>query len=155
LPYEDGYRVPAGYHVESRPQTGLIVTGAVAIGVGYAVGLGVGVAHQFEGSLGWLAVPIAGAWPAIGGRKVECKTIPLDESAVNEARKCLDNAYSEATTIAVIAVDGLVQTTGALLLLAGLLSGHSELVRDGARPVHVSARQRPEGGLELWVGGQF
>ena len=68
------------------------------------------------------------------------------------AKQCLSDAYNQATTIAIVAVDGMVQATGVVLLVAGLLSGRSELVRDD---LHVSAQQRPEGGLNLTVHGRF
>ncbi len=147
LPYRKEFPVPAGYHVEERSASGLIITGAATVGVGYLVGLGVGIDHSFEGSLGWLAVPIVGAWPAIAGSKVHCSA-----ETVDAAKKCLDNAYNQATTIAVVAVDGMVQVTGLVVLLAGLASGHSELVRDD---LQLSAHRRPDGGFELGVHGRF
>jgi hypothetical protein len=148
LPYRDGLPVPPGYHVETRSAGGLIGTGIGMTALGYIVGLGVGVDHHFEGSLGWLVVPVVGAWPAVAGSKITCRA-----ETVEAAKKCLDNAYTQATTIAIVAVDGMVQATGVALLVAGLLSGRSELVRDDQ--VRVSARRRPEGGFELGVFGRF
>ena len=149
LPYRSGVPVPPGYHVESHGATGLIVTGAITLGLGYVVALGLGLDSSFSGSRGWLAVPVVGPWPAVGGEKITCvaETVP-------EARQCLDRASNTATTLALMAVDGMVQTTGLALLIAGLATRHSELVRDDL-PVNVSARQRPEGGFDLGVSGRF
>ena len=105
------------------------------------------MSHDFDGSLGWMAVPVVGAWPAVAGSNVTCTA-----QDVPAAKKCLSDAYNQATTIAIVAVDGMVQATGVVLLVAGLLSGHSELVRDD---VQVSARQRPEGGFDLSLHGRF
>ncbi|HET9956431.1 MAG TPA: hypothetical protein VFQ61_18105 [Polyangiaceae bacterium] len=151
LPYRSGLPVPRGYHVEYRPATGLILSGALALGVGYATAIGIGMNRDFEGSLGWLAVPVLGPWPALAGRKLSCAATTVDE-----ARGCLDRAYEEATTIALVAVDGMLQATGALLLIAGLASGRSELVRSADRStVSFSIRRRPEGGVQLGVLGAF
>ena len=147
LPYRDGFPVPAGYHVEHRAAGGLIGTGLATAAVGYVAGLGVAMSHDFDGSLGWMAVPVVGAWPAVAGSNVTCTA-----QDVPAAKKCLSDAYNQATTIAIVAVDGMVQATGVVLLVAGLLSGHSELVRDD---VQLSARQRPEGGFDLSVHGRF
>lgn len=150
LPFRDGLPIPPGYHVEKRPASGLIMTGAVALGVGYLAGLGVGLDKGFDGSLGWLALPVIGPWPAVTGRKVNCAAVTVDE-----ARQCLDSASKEATTIALVAVDGMVQATGLLLLLAGLASGQPELVRDDVSKVQVTAGRRSDGGFELGLHGQF
>ncbi|MFZ5896480.1 MAG: hypothetical protein ACOY0T_35830 [Myxococcota bacterium] len=147
LPYRDGIPIPPGYHVEKRAATGLIGTGLGMLAVGYVVGLGLAIDHDFEGGLGWMAVPVIGAWPAVAGSEVKCTA-----QDVPAAKQCLSEAYDQATTIAIVAVDGMVQATGVALLVAGLLSGRSELVRDD---LQVSARQRPEGGFDLGVRGSF
>jgi hypothetical protein len=147
LPYRSGLPVPPGYHVEHRAASGLIGTGIGTIALGYVVGLGVASSHDFDGSLGWMAVPVIGAWPAVAGSHVSCSA-----QDVPGAKQCLSDAYNQATTIAIVAVDGMVQATGVVLLVAGLLSGHSELVRDD---LQVSARQRPEGGFDIGVRGSF
>lgn len=147
LPYRNGLPVPAGYHVEKRAASGLIGTGIGTVALGYVVGLGVAASHDFEGSLGWMAVPVLGAWPAVAGSHVSCNA-----QDVPAAKQCLSDAYNQATTIAIVAVDGMVQATGVVLLIAGLLSGRSELVRDD---LTLTARQRAEGGFDLGVHGRF
>ena len=150
LPYRDGLPVPSGYHVEKRAATGLIVTGALGLAAGYLAGLAIALDQRFDDGLGWLALPVVGPWPAVAGRRVRCSA-----STVDEARRCLDSASAEAITIALLAVDGMVQTTGLLLLLGGLASGQPELVRDDLRNVQVTAKRRGDGGFELGLQGHF
>lgn len=150
LPYHSGHPVPPGYHVESRPATGLIVSGALTLSVGYVAALGIGLDGGFDQGNGWLAVPVVGPWAAIGARSFSCEA-----ETVDDARECFDGAYDEATTIAILAVDGMIQATGLVILFAGLASGRDELVRDDAVKLGFSARQRPEGGFDVGVRGRF
>jgi hypothetical protein len=150
LPYRDGLPVPPGYHVEKRAASGLITTGALSLSAGYLTGLVIALDKGFDGSLGWMLLPVIGPWPAAAGRDVHCAAATVDE-----ARTCLDSASKEATTIALVAVDGMVQATGLLLFFAGLASGQPELVRDDVSKVQVTARRRNDGGFELGVHGQF
>ncbi|HTU61905.1 MAG TPA: hypothetical protein VMF89_25785, partial [Polyangiales bacterium] len=121
---------------------------AVTLAAGYLGGLAIGLSRGFDGSLGWLAVPVVGVGPAIAGRRFKCTA-----ADVAEARDCLRRANTEATTVAGVAIDGMVQVTGLLLVIAGLASSQSELVQNA--PVQVQAAQRPEGGFDLGVSGRF
>jgi len=150
LPYRDGLPVPAGYHVEDRSAKGLVYTGALSLAASYAAGIGIGLGYKFEGGLGWLAVPVVGAWPAIAGHKIKCSTVDVEA-----ARQCLKQANREVTKVVLVAIDGMVQTTSLLLLFAGLASGHQELVLDSWTVQQVSATQRPEGGFDINVAGRF
>ncbi len=126
------------------------------------VALGLGVHNSFDGGYGWTVVPVAGPWGAIGARDFKCKVNSSnfdvnDPSSIDtgvtaaEAERCIKRAQTEAIDIAILAVDGMVQATGAALLLAGLASGVDELVWDGLKDVHVSVGPRPEGGGPLRV----
>lgn len=165
LPYRDGMPVPRGYHVEHRASNGLTVTGGITLGVGYLTALGIGLHYEFENGTGWTALPVIGPWAAIGARDFDCDVNGIDgidtlddvntEQTANEAERCIRRAQSEALAIALLAVDGMIQATGAILVAAGLASGVDELVWDGLADVHVSARARPEGGGELKLFGTF
>ena len=165
LPYRLGVPIPRGYHVEHRPATGLLVTGGVTLGVGYLTGLGIGLHYEFENGTGWTVLPVVGPWAAIGARDFKCDVNGIDdiddiddintEETANEAEQCIRRAQSEALSIALLAVDGMIQATGAILLVAGLASGVDELVWDGLGSVKVTAHARPEGGGELKVFGKF
>jgi hypothetical protein len=165
LPYRSGVPVPRGYHVERRPATGLLVTGGVTLGVGYLTALGIGLHHEFSDGMGWTVLPVVGPWAAIGAREFDCDVSGIEgvdniddintETTAQEAERCIRLAQSEAISIALLAVDGMIQATGAIFLVAGLASGVDELVWDGLGDVRLSARARPEGGGELRVFGKF
>jgi hypothetical protein len=104
-----------------------------------------------EDGMGWVFVPIVGPWAAIGSRRFTCGA-----ETVTEAEKCLHDAYSEATTIAALAVDGMLQATGLVVTAAALGSGREELVRDDVRSsLRLSAGARREGGFNVGLGGRF
>jgi hypothetical protein len=141
--------IPRGYHVEHRPATGLLVTGGLALGAGYAIGLGIALSKSFDDGLGWMAVPLVGPWPAIKAQQVVCTA-----TTVEEGHACFVAATNTGTTIALLAVDGMIQATGVLLLVAGLLSGEDELVRNSSA-LKVTASRRHDGGFDLGVMGRF
>jgi hypothetical protein len=166
LPYREGVPIPRGYHVEHRPATGLIVVGSVTLSLSYVIALGLGVHNSFEGGYGWTILPVAGPWGAIGARDFKCKVNSSDFDVNNpssidtgvtaaEAERCIKRAQTEAIDIAILAVDGMVQATGAALLIAGLASGVEELVWDGLGDVKVSVSPRPDGGGQIGVFGRF
>lgn len=143
--------MPVGYHVESRAASGLLWSGALTLSASYLAGIGFGLSTGMEDGMGWVFVPIVGPWAAIGARRFTCGA-----ETVTEAEKCLHDAYSEATTIAVLAVDGMLQATGLVVTAAALGSGREELVRDDVRSsLRLSAGARREGGFNVGLGGQF
>ncbi|MFO7178789.1 MAG: hypothetical protein DIU78_008835 [Pseudomonadota bacterium] len=163
LPYRDGDPVPPGYRVETRPATGLLLTGGITLAAGYLVGLGVAQNHRFAGSMGWMAVPLVGPWGAIGGRTFQCEITGTKVSSIDDfddvrtaeqAEACVRRAQREATTVAALAVDGMLQAIGAVVFVAGLASSTKELVWTGATGLRISARPR-SGGFDLGVTGEF
>jgi hypothetical protein len=113
----DGFNVPAGYHVETRPRVGLIVGGAVPFGVLYM--LSVSVAAKAKTSEGrWMAVPVIGPFAAMGAHQDPCATTRGTEGSW----ACVD--FDPTLEL----FDGLGQIVGASLLTAGLLSRRSVLV---------------------------
>lgn len=155
--------MPRGYHVESRPATGLLAAGGATLGAGYLTGLGIALHYDFDNGTSWMLLPVVGPWGAIGARSFECNVRGDDidsfdevDRTVDEANRCLKRAQSEAVAIALLAVDGMIQATGAILLIAGLASGSEELVWDGlGKDMDISARALPEGGAEFGVFGRF
>jgi len=152
LPHYRGYPVPPGYEVVKRPASGLIKGGLVGFGVAYAGAVGFAAASGFKNGTGWLAAPIIGPWGAIGGRNYEqCRT-----STVAEAKRCVRNAVSEVQIITFLAVDGIGQLAGALIMLAGAMSTREELVRSDLVNVEVSVIPPANGDpWALSVRGQF
>ncbi len=115
----DGFNVPAGYHVETRPRVGLVVSGAVTLGVFYM--LSVSVAARAKTSEGrWMAVPVLGPFAAMGAHEDPCAT----KRGTEGAWACVD----ADPTLELF--DGIGQIIGASLLTTGLVARRSVLVPD-------------------------
>lgn len=150
LPHRPGLPVPAGYHVESRAASGLVVAGALTLGVSYVVALGLALADDFDQGSGWLVVPVAGPWGGLGARSYDCNA-----DTVPEANACLDRAYEETTAVALLAMDGVIQAVGVAFIVAGLASRTHELVRNDLGRLKVTVGGRPGKGLQLGLQGWF
>jgi hypothetical protein len=153
LPYRKGFAVPAGYEIVKTPATGLLAGGLVGWGIAYTGGVVFAAVNGFENGTGWLAVPIAGPWGAIGSRNYEtCRT-----RTVAEAKACVRNAVKEVQVITFFAVDGIGQLAGGLVTLAGLVSTKEELIRsDLVEKVQVSVLPPVQGSpWAVSVSGQF
>ena len=150
LPYREGLPVPPGYRVEHRGANGLIGAGLASLIISYTTAIVLGASANFKNGAGWLALPVVGPWAAIGARSYQCANDPL------LATKCVSGAFSEVQTIAILSGDAVVQATGAVLLIAGLASGHDELVRsDLATIVRVSPRTIGTSGYGIGIDGLF
>jgi hypothetical protein len=152
LPYRKGMPVPAGYEVVHRPNSGLITGGVVGLGLAYGVALIVGATEGFENGTGWLAAPLVGPWGAIGARKYECQSAT---QTVAEAKKCVRAAVGEVQLITVIAVDGLAQLATVVVIIAGALSSHDELVRQDLVNVSVIPPSDKREPWQLGISGKF
>jgi hypothetical protein len=147
LPYREGLPVPDGYTVVDRPATGLIVAGLVGLGVSYAAGIIVAASQGFDNGSGLLAIPVVGPYAAIGTREYNCTV-----DTVDAAKRC---TVRETQIVTMIAVDGLAQTAGALVALAGLMSGTKELVRNDLPEVTVTPPISAQNGWQLSMRGNF
>lgn len=117
LPYEVGQPVPPGYYVQESVRRGPVIAGAIVLGVPYVIGVSVASGNNFEDATGWLVIPAIGPWIALGTRKNDCGDSALD---------CTNDA-AERT---LLTLDGLMQTTGAVLFIWGLASTSRRLVRN-------------------------
>ncbi|HEX6764735.1 MAG TPA: hypothetical protein VF103_04640 [Polyangiaceae bacterium] len=147
LPYRDGLPVPDGYTVVERPATGLVTAGLVGLGISYAAAVIVGGSQGFENGTGLLALPVFGPYAAIATRQYTC-----DVDTVAAAKAC---TADETQIVTLIAVDGLAQTAGALIAVAGLISTKKELVRTDLVDVSIAP---PTAGRNDWrfsVRGAF
>ena len=150
LPFEDGMPVPPGYRVEHRSANGLIVGGLASFIAAYGAALVVGAGDSFNNGTSWVVVPVIGPWAAIGARSFHCENDPL------KAQTCVKNSFSEVQTIAILSADAVVQATGAVLFLAGLGSGHDELVRIGPdQSLRLTPRMVGNSGVGLGFDGHF
>jgi hypothetical protein len=97
--------------VKSRPSIGMLVTGAVLFGVSYLPSLGIAAsADEHDEEFIPLAIPIAGPFVTIA------------------------TAESEGAGTFWLAVDGVVQTTGATLFFVSLAARQSYLRRVAEAP---------------------
>lgn len=114
MDWDDRRPAPAGYHVESEIRTGLVISGAVTLGTFYALtALGAAISNDLKrGSATALYVPVAGPFVQIG------------------------NSTSETGKFFLV-LDGLIQTTGAVLLVAGLAAPKTVAVRDDVAKIQI------------------
>ena len=135
--YEEGDRVPSGYHTETRVRRGLIVGGAVTFGVLYlfsvlaaAQGADEAGAHGTNRQEG-LYAPVVGPF------------IPLATAETSTGK-------------AFLFIDGLGQVAGAAMLIGGLTSTKTVLVRNdlGSAPQLVPMRVGKDG-MGFGLSGSF
>lgn len=114
IPYREGESHP-GYHVEERPIKGLVISGYVVLLVPYGLSAAVGLSSTSDSDR-WLLLPIAGPFADIASRSNRCS----DDVA------CIFEPLVRIT----LAMDGIMQTAGGVLLLTGYLLPKKEWVSD-------------------------
>jgi hypothetical protein len=125
--WRPGDPAPPGYHVEERPRKGLVVAGLIVAGVPYFFSVVGASAAQSNNASGLLYVPVAGPWLTMGQRTYECNPDANNQST-KQSLQCVGDIFAVMGLIA----DGVLQATGATLLVVGLAATRSELVRDDA-----------------------
>jgi hypothetical protein len=135
--YEEGEPIPPGYHAESRVRTGLVVGGAVTFGVMYLLSVLVGAAISDANKLSGgkesgdlLYVPVAG--PFLQMTKTE-------------------SSSGNVT----LAIDGIAQAAGATMLIVGITSPKTVLVRNDLGEVRVMPMRMGDKGGGLGLVGTF
>jgi hypothetical protein len=147
--YVEGRPIPAGYHLETKPRKGLVVTGAVLFGAMYTISASVAGSSKHDGDI-YLLVPVAGPFIDMSTRS----------SCTSSSLSCTG---SEASTRFLLTFDALTQITGATLLAVGLAAPQKVLERDDAplygRESHFQWALAPRtfggGGLGVDWGGTF
>jgi hypothetical protein len=118
-----GDPVPPGYHVEDVPRSGLVVAGAVTLGVPYFFSAVAALSANSQNQSGWLYVPVAGPWITMGRRTYTCNADAQNQTT-SQSLGCVADVF----VVMGLIFDGIVQATGATLLLAGELATKPELV---------------------------
>jgi len=144
LPYVEGSPVPRGYMLEEYHPRGLIIGGAVTLGVLYAISLSVASTNNFDAANGWLAVPVIGPFGWLATRKTPtCDNDPYTSS-------CSD----EPSNRALVTLDGMGQAAGAAMLIAGMAITRKRLLLVDQQEVIVAPYASSSGsGLRLF--GRF
>ncbi|CAN5922837.1 hypothetical protein BH11MYX4_BH11MYX4_13030 [soil metagenome] len=135
--YEDGEPVPHGYHADTRVRTGLVVGGAVTFGVMYLFSVLAGSiindANKYSSDHtrgDFLFVPVVGPF-----------------------LQMTNTSTSSGTTM--LAIDGLAQAAGATMLIVGVMSPRTVLVRNDLAEVRVTPMQVGEKGSGVGLVGTF
>lgn len=132
--YEDGDRLPPGYHAETEMRKGLVIGGSITFGVMYLltvlVGAGIDDASRGSESGAFLYVPVAG--PFLQMTKTE-----------------------SATGNVTLAIDGVAQAAGATMLIVGLTSPKTVLVRNDLAEVRVAPMKVGQSGTGFGLVGSF
>lgn len=139
LPYRADAPVPAGYRLEEKTRTGFIIAGSIVIGVPYVIGLSAVSTRDSNNGANWLLVPVLGPWIAIGARRKACtpsntNNTTTTTTTTDNGLDCLGDAFA---TMALV-FDGLIQATGATLLVVGLAVPKKVLVRQDMAHVFVT-----------------
>jgi hypothetical protein len=118
LPYKDGYPIPDGYHPEMQYRKGLIIGGAITFGLLYLLPAIPATMTRDKS----LVVPVAG---------------PFIQLAHLDFSPSIEDRGFAAGAAVLLVIDGLAQTAGAAMLLAGLTTQREVLVRNDVAGVTV------------------
>jgi len=120
LRYQDGAAPPAGYHVEEHPRKGLVISGAVTLGTAYFLSATIGLSSSNPDDR-WLLMPVFGPFVDMGAR---------GSHSCGQNSSAVDCNLFEPIIRFYLAMDGIVQTAGGVLLLTGFLFQKKEFVSD-------------------------
>ncbi|HET9955833.1 MAG TPA: hypothetical protein VFQ61_15085 [Polyangiaceae bacterium] len=145
LPYEAGRPIPPGYRVVKQTRRGLIIAGSIVTGVPWTFSVMGAVGADYDNHSGFLLVPGLGPWLmlAAGGGKDKCNTD-------YDYRVCENRAGLRA----VLVLDGLVQTAGVAMFVAGVAVPKLRLVRNDVT-VSMLPTQLGRDGYGLTAIGSF
>ena len=141
-PYNGG-PVPAGYHVEERARRGMLIGGAVVLGVPWVLGLTIASGYDFSNQSGWLVVPVLGPWITIASRKTD--------GLCGYGNSCPDDNGVRTMLI----LDGLTQAAGAIMLVYGLSSTKKVMARDFVGSLHFTPAPVGKLGYGGVLSGEF
>ncbi len=127
LPYEEGQPVPPGYSPREKPRIGLIIAGAVTLGVSYLFSVlafavddsvscdfDTGTGDACESDLWPLTIPVAGPFLTLG------------------------TTGGAQEGLMILILDGLAQVGGVAMLVLGLSSKKTVLVRNDLAEVQLA-----------------
>jgi len=134
LEYDEDRPIPPGYHVESSVRKGLVIGGAVTFGAVYLFNVLIAIPlTAVDDDFTPLYVPVAGPFITI----------------------FTENSEGAGTTA--LAIDGVVQTGGLIMLVLGLALQKTELVRDDyyEEAIRVEPMVLGDGSMGLGVRGNL
>jgi hypothetical protein len=115
-----------------------VIVGAIVAGVPYALGIVFSGGAGFPNHTYWLLVPGVGPWLVLATRDKSCptETICSGSTCTTTTTSCQDNAVDQVAKTFLI-LDGLMQTTGVALLIWGIASPSTKLVREDVASVSI------------------
>jgi hypothetical protein len=125
LRYVEGRPIPAGYHLETRPRKGLLISGPIIFGVPYLFSMSVAASSRYSPDQ-WLYAPVVGPFIDLASRKNDC------DSFVTGGTSSTTTCPSDSGTRFLLMVDGIMQVAGATMFVLGLALPQHLLVRDDA-----------------------
>ena len=143
----NGGPIPQGYHLEERPRRGLVIAGAVVLGVPYAIGLAGAGGGNFPNSSGWLIVPVLGPWLTLASRH-------SSRCSLSSSDVCINSGEDDVTRTFLI-LDGMMQLGGALMLTIGLASPSKVVARDFVGSLHFAPSTIGRDGYGGFLTGKF
>jgi hypothetical protein len=143
--------VPRGYHVEERARRGLIIGGALTLGIPWMLGITVASTDDFSNQSGWLVVPTLGPWITIATRETD-KTCSFYSSTGGTSTS---SCHDDNTVRTLLILDGLTQAAGTVMLIAGLSSTKKVLARDFVGSLHFTPAPIGKLGYGGVLSGEF
>jgi hypothetical protein len=146
MPYDETKGIPPGYRLEERVRKGMVISGAIVLGVPYVIGINVAAAANFENHSYWLLVPGVGPFLTLATRDDSCN----EDGTAGEAVDCIGDAFVRFYLV----LDGIMQMTGGTLFLLGVTQTKQVLVRQDVT-LRVAPRPIGQSGYGLGVIGTF
>ncbi len=145
-------RPPPGYAYEEHTSSTPIVVGSLLLAIPYATGLGIAAAEDFGNASGWLALPVLGPWLALMSRENPCETADDAQEFNSDVGHCVAEPFVRGLLV----LDGVLQATGAVVVIVGASSSEKRLVpaRGHAR-MSLMPRAIGRSGYGLGVVGSF
>jgi len=149
-PYHGG-PIPSGYHLEERPRRGLIIGGALTLGIPWMLGITIASTDDFSNQSGWLIVPALGPWITIATRDPEKDCSLTYASGSTPTSVCHDDNAVRTVLI----LDGLTQAAGTFMLIYGLSSPKKVIARDFVSSLHFTPARMGKLGYGGVLSGEF
>jgi hypothetical protein len=137
--WHEGEPIPPGYHPTTRARSGLIAGGITMFAVPYLVSVLVGAGNADTGSDNALYIPVLGPFIQMGNEKQNAGNC----STYSGFTSCYGgySASSVALADVALAVDGVLQTVGAVMFIVGIAVPKTVLVRNdlgAVKNLHVT-----------------
>lgn len=136
--YEEGEPIPPGYHAETKTRKGLVIGGAITFGALYLLSVLVGA-----------AITDSGKKPYGDGESGEFLYVPVAGPFLQMTKT--DSSSGNVT----LAIDGIAQAAGATMLIVGITSPKTVLVRNDLGQVHLTPMRLGDKGGGLGLVGTF